>query len=156
MSTLLRLIELKNFVENNPTFSSVKWHKKLTITSSEISVLKQNKMVINQGSDRKPQWVWNAPIPNSVMAAELDKRRKQYIKRYIINQNRKKKVAPKQVSVKPSLKRSFLSVLENVDIRINDHITARVDVKKAVISRGSFSMEVSDPEMFSNILKLVK
>lgn len=161
MSTLLNLIELKNFIDKNPTFNSTKWHKKLSIRYIDVLVLKQNKMVVNKGSAKNPNWAWVAPIPNMVMADELRKRVKktmdeQMRRRKLNKLNQAEEVKPVEAEPSPRLKRSFLSVLEDVDIRINDHVTARVNVKKAVISKGSFSMEVTDPEVFNNIVKLLR
>ena len=149
METLKNLIELKNFVEKNPTFSSAKWHKLLGVRYSDCIVLKKNKIILNKGSKLRPQWVWNAPIPNSAMADELQKRVLSFTR--AIKKKNPNKTQPKQTETK-----SFLRVLEGFDIRINEYISARVTDNSAVIKRDGFSMEIKDPEIFSNIIKLVK
>ena len=146
METLNKLIELKNFIDNNPNFSSTKWYKELGITYSQCIILKKNKMIINQASRMKPHWIWVAPMPNAKMANELNNRVTKYIRAF----NQKAR-APKTENAK-----SFFSVLEGIDIRISDYVSARVTSNGAVIKRGDFSLKVQDPELFSNIIKLVK
>lgn len=144
METLKNLIELKNYLDNNPKAPSSKWHKITGIRYTDIVILKENNMVKNKGNKVKPFWVWNAPMPNHSMANELKKRVLSYTRK--INNK-----TPKEQKTT-----SFFSALEGIDIRISDYVSARVTSNGAVIKRGDFSINVEDPELFSNIIKLVK
>jgi len=149
MKTLSNLLELKDFVEQNPRYPSTMWHRKIKITALGVQIIKKNKLVVNNGTDNQPYWEWTAPIPNRLMAKAFDERCKRRTDTMV------EKTRARRALKKPSETKSFLSVLEGLDIRINDHITARVNKKGAVIKREGFSMVVNDPQVFSNIIKLI-
>lgn len=146
-NTLERLIDLRNFIINNPKSASGTWHVKTSCDKQAGEILKKHKIVANKGSNRRPFWEWLAGTPNYKTAERVD-------------QLRKVKYAPKEktdVEIK-SNKMEFAEVLYGMKIDLNDNISFQIQRNAARIYRrdNGVAADFDNVNVFNKVLSLLK
>jgi hypothetical protein len=152
-NTLEKLIDLRNFICNNPGYSSTKWHKKTSCDYPAILVLKKHGIVVNKGTRRAPLWEWTGAIPNYKTAQRVDELKKVSYQR---NKLTKKEVKEtKEITYK---KMEFADILYGLKIDLNDNISFKVQRDSGRIYRrdnGVF-IDFDNINVFNKVLSLLK
>ena len=152
-NTLEKLIDLRNFINNKPSFPSTKWHKETTCDYQTITILKKNRIVKNMGAESKPHWVWSEIIPNVKMAQRVETEKKRHFGKYKSSYVKKKdRVVVKQQS------NDFADVLYGLRIDLSDNISFTVNRNNAMIARkdNGAQVEFDNINVFKSVLSLLK
>ena len=137
---------LKAFLGKHPNATIRTWGKASGLSQREVKRLIRWGIVKNNGSTRRPNWVWSGAEPNEKMHNKVFSDKKVFKKR-----RRTRKVS----TPKTNTLFDILMKYPNIKVHINKDIV--VEVKSAddiTISRNNTRMKVENLTMLENILSL--
>jgi len=180
LNKLAQLRAVKEHVDNNRTSFITEVVKKKIANQNLCKILDEHSIILNRGTKKKPDWIWNTIIPNVKMAErvlhlqrELERtynrskglqrprvERLVYTKQSVEDAQVVEEVVEPVVNTKPNYinKRAMYieAILElNPEIRLHNGIVITFEKDSVLIAKNDKNIRTNDPELFKQIAQMV-